>query len=104
MERDTRDCCSMEGSPIWAMRLTATIWNRATFSLARSGSQGRRFIRIHMTAREATAQIPCAMRVAQATPATPMLKRMTNSKSSTMLVRLEMMRKIRGVRLSPWAL
>ena len=104
MERDTKDCCSMEGRPIWAMRLTAILWKSGIFSPSLPASQGRRFIRRKSTARDATAQMPWAISVAQATPATPMWNRMTNSRSSTMLVRLEIMRKIKGVLLSPWAL
>ena len=86
------------------MRRTAVMWKRGTFSFSRPSSQGRRFIRRYMTIREATAHMPWAMRVAQATPATRMSNWMTNSRSSTMLVRLEIMRKISGVLLSPWAL
>ena len=63
-----------------------------------------RRIRRSNTSREATAQRPWAISVAHATPATPMPKRITNSRSSTMFVRLEFIRKIRGVLLSPWAL
>ena len=63
-----------------------------------------RRIRRSNTSREATAQRPWAISVAHATPATPMPKRITNSRSSTMFVRLEIIRKIRGVLLSPWAL
>ena len=104
MERDTRDCWSMEGRPIWAIRFTATMWKRGSFTPCFSGSQGIRRIRRSNTSREATAQRPWAISVAHATPATPMPKRITNSRSSTMFVRLEIIRKIRGVLLSPWAL
>ena len=62
------------------------------------------FILRNITSRDATAHIPWAISVAQATPATPMLNWITKSKSSTILVRLEIIRKIKGVLLSPWAL
>ena len=94
----------MEGRPIRAMRFTASRWNRGIFSPCRPGSQGMRFSRRMSTNREHTAHIPWAMRVAQATPATPMWNWITKTRSSTMLVRLEIIRKSRGVRLSPWAL
>ena len=58
MDRETRDCWSMEGRPIWAMRFTAVMWNRGIFMLARSGSQGSFFIRWNITTREAMAHIP----------------------------------------------
>ena len=93
MERDTRDCWSMEGRPIWAIRFTATMWKRGSFTPCFSGSQGIRRIRRSNTSREATAQRPWAISVAHATPATPMPNRMTNSRSSTMFVRLEIIRK-----------
>ena len=53
--------------------------------------------------RARTQAMPCARKVAHATPATPISKAMTKSKSRAIFPKEEPMRKYRGVRESPSA-
>ena len=104
MLRDTMDCCSMEGMPILAIRLAAGISKKVNFKPRLASSFSMRTRRRTSTKKEMNAHRPWAIRVAQATPATPMLNLITKSRSRTMLVSADTIRKRRGVLLSPRAL
>ena len=92
-------CCRMLGTAIRLIRPSMFQENSSTRPSVRM--EARRF----RSARSASTQaMPCAMKVAQATPATSQWKTATKIRSSTMFPSDEPIRKYRGVLESPMEL
>ena len=92
-------CCRMLGTATTTILRSIMPEKRATLpsvGICRSRSTS--------TSKDSRLEAPWAMKVAQATPATPALKPMTNHRSRMMLPTEEKIRKISGVRESPMAL
>ena len=90
--------CRLEGRPRRRISLKRTLSNTNSDLLNLKYS-----IFLLTYIKQSTTEIACARTVAMATPATPILRTRTKKRSPAMFRRLEMMRKIRGVVLSPRA-
>ena len=96
---ETIDCWMIDGTA------TRQMCRRRSSSKTRGfPSHGIRLRRRSSTKNASSEASACAMRVAHATPGTPIPKRMTESRSRKMLVIDESISSQRGVRLSPRAL
>ena len=98
MPMEMMDCCRMEGSAIFVISESSFLSKRAVFPQSRFRSTYRN------TRKDSTAEMPWAIKVAQATPATPIWKYFTKMKSSPMLKREENIRKHKGILDFPRAL
>ena len=98
MPMETVDCCKIDGRAIFVIamssaRLNAFVCPHCSF-----------FSSFKNTAKDSTAEIPCAISVAHATPVTPIWKFLTRTKSSATLNTDEKIRKYRGILDFPRAL
>ena len=84
---ETVDCCRMDGRAMRVMSESSVRSNRPVRAPSSFPSARRN------TKNESTAEIPCAISVAQATPATPIWNLVTRITSSTTLNTDENMRK-----------
>ena len=91
-------CCKTLGMAMTTNRPSRSPENSTVFP-----SLGSCFKRRMTTATASTQLMPWHRKVAQATPATPILKAVTNRMSTAMLLKEDTARKIKGVLLSPRA-
>ena len=96
---DTVDCCRMEGRAILAMPVNSPWSNRPA-----PPSPSYRLISCKKSRKEKAAEIPWAIKVAQATPATPIPSSRTRTTSRTMLKTEEKISRYRGILDFPRAL
>ena len=97
-EKEVKPCWMLAGSPISRISFSARPSMCSLFH--RSPKDAFSFVSAYSTS---TALAACAIIVAYATPATPMWKQMTNSRSSAVLTTAEKTRKYSGRRESPTA-
>jgi len=95
---ETVDCWRIEGRAIRVIPSSSERLNTPGFS------QGKRRSSHSSTPKESTAEIPCAISVAHAAPATPISKRVTKTISSATLNTEEKIRKYKGILDFPRAL
>ena len=95
---ETKLCCKMLGTAM--TEICPSRWKENSGNRFVVGICFRRCRRAASASRE---EMPCAAKVAHATPATPMSKAMTKSKSRAIFPKEEPMRKYKGVRESPKA-
>ena len=98
MPIDTVDCCSMDGMAILTIPLSSAKLNMLALS-----PDSFLIARIS-TMKESSADIPCAISVAHAAPATPQPNEITKMRSSTTFMAEENMRNSSGMRERPSAL
>ena len=98
MPIETVDCCRMDGSEIFAMGSSS----RRSNAGARPGASRPNCP--SSAKKDSTAEIPCAISVAHATPATPISNCVTSTQSSATLNTEEKIRKYSGMRDLPSAL
>ena len=91
-------CCKTLGMAMTTNRPSSSPENSTIFP-----SLGNCLNRRMTTATASTQLMPWHRKVAQATPATPILKAVTNRMSTAMLLKEDTARKIKGVLLSPRA-
>ena len=95
---DTVDCCKMDGRAIFVMGSSSSFAKMPSAFPSIVWSSFKRMVK------EPTTDTPCAIRVAQATPATSRWKFATKIQSRTMLNTEEKIRKYNGIRDFPSAL
>ena len=99
MPIDTVDCCKMDGRAICAMLENSIVENQPQDSL-----EGQWDISFKNKRNAKIAEIPCAIRVAQATPATPICRFFTIKISNKILKIEEKINKNNGILDRPKAL
>ena len=98
MPMDTVDCCKIDGRAIFAMGRSSSA------SKMPSEAPSSFFSSFRRTVNDPNTETPCAISVAQATPATSNAKSATNTQSKTMLNTEEKIRKYSGILDFPKAL